>query len=181
MDGDLSQDLLRPVSIFTWELGHAVSMRIAGLLLDFIPALVVFSLILGADFLQPLPLLRFCLAASVAFLIVFALNAMVGLLTIFIPGARAMLNWNHMVIAFLGGAFIALEFFPGWVQNVLNSLPFAYVFYWPIQFFLNRGVADTWEAFLFREAIALVWVAVLFGMCHLLWQKAVRQYTDVGG
>ncbi len=181
MRGDLTQDLLRPVSLFTWELGAAVSLRISGVIFEFIPALLIFSLMLGPEFLSLVALFRFMLAASLAFLLGFTINFLIGISTFYFQSIRALLGLRHIMVAFLAGAMIPLEFFPGSVQRMLHSLPFPYIFYWPIQFFLNRGAASSWDEFLFRAGIALLWIIVFLVLGNLLWRQAVRQYADVGG
>lgn len=179
--GDLAQDLLRPVSIFIWELAFAVALRVSGVLLEFIPSLILYSLIFPPDFLTPAALLRFVIAAGTAFLIYFAFNFLLGLASFYITSTRALQGIKFMVVGFLAGAFIPLEFFPVAIQNLLHALPFAYIFYWPIHFFLNRDAASGWETFMLREGIALLWLTVLLLLANIFWRQAVRRYTDAGG
>ncbi len=181
MQGDLVQDLLRPIPILIWELGESVANLLGGVIFAFIPSCLTFSLMLGLDFLSPVALLRFMLAASMTFLLTFAINFLLGLTTLYLQSIRTLISFRYMIVAFLAGAFIPLEFFPSGVQRILHSLPFVYVWYWPIQFFLNRGAAGTWEEFLFRLGIALFWFIILVVLGQLLWRQAVRKYTDVGG
>jgi ABC-2 type transport system permease protein len=181
LEGDLTIDLLRPVSIFTWELGFAVSLRLSGVIFEFIPSLFIYSLFFRPDFLTVVALLRFVIAAATAFLLFFAINFNIGLAGFYIQNAQAILAIKHIIIGAAAGAFIPLEFFPDAVRSVLNVLPFPYLFYWPVQFFINRENADSWAVFLLREGVALAWFTVLMAAASLFWRRAVRRYTDARG
>lgn len=181
IEGDFAQDLLRPVSIFAWELGFAVALRLAALTLEFVPSLVLYSLLVPPDFLTAGTLARFLIAALVAFLLFFATNFLIGLAGVFLQGANAILAAKHVLISAAAGAFIPLEFFPAGVQRVLFATPFPYLFYWPIQFFLGRDGAAGWSDLVRHESVALAWLAGLFIAAGLLWRRVVRRYTDAGG
>jgi ABC-2 type transport system permease protein len=181
IQGDLAYDLLRPMSVFTWELGFAVALRLSGVLFEFIPSLCIYSIFFWPGFLTAAALLRFVVAAIIAFLLYFAIGFLVGLCAFYIQNTQALTAVKELVIAGLGGSFIPLDFFPDIVRNALNALPLPYLWYWPVQFFLNRPGADSWGDFLYREGIALAWFAVLLALAALLWRMAVRRYTDAGG
>jgi ABC-2 type transport system permease protein len=179
--GDLTQDLLRPVSVFAWELGFAVALRLGGILLEFIPSLILYRLIVPAHFLTPTALLRFVLAATIAFLLFFHLNFLIGLLGFALQNPRSILAIKHILIAMAAGAFIPLEFFPGAVHRTLNWLPFPHLFYWPIQAFLARGDMATWDGFVKHEVGAVAWLLVLAVASVAGWRRTVRRHTDAGG
>jgi ABC-2 type transport system permease protein len=179
--GDLAQDLLRPISVYTWELGIAVSLRISGVIFEFIPSLLIYSLFFRPDFLTAAALVRFLGAATMAFLLFFAINFLIGLAGFYLQRTLALQAVKHILIGVSAGAFIPLEFLPNQVVTVLHYLPFPYLFYWPVQFFLNRAPADTWNGFAMREGWALLWLIVLFILGNVFWRRAVRQYTDAGG
>lgn len=181
LSGDLTVDLLRPLSVLVWELGHAASIRVGGVLLEFVPALVLYSVLFRPDFLSPATMVRFMVAASMAFLLYFSLNFLIGLSGLYVYGPQAILGLKHLLVTACAGAFVPLEFLPPAVQQVLHWLPFPYLFYWPVQFFLGRGEAGTWAGFLHREAIAGLWLVALLVLCRLLWRRAVRRYAGAGG
>jgi ABC-2 type transport system permease protein len=178
--GDLSQDLLRPVSVFVWQLGSAVALRLSGIVLEFVPSLLLYSVLVPPDFMSATTLLRFVGAASVAFLLFFVINFLIGLAGFYLQSAQALVAVKHILIAVAAGSFIPLDFFPAEVRHVLGWSPFPYLFYWPIQFFLGR-TASGWSGFFGREGLALAWTAALFLLCQLFWRRAVTRYTGAGG
>jgi ABC-2 type transport system permease protein len=181
IDGDFARDLLRPVSVFAWELGFAVALRLAAVALEFVPSLVLYSLLVPPDFLTAGTLLRFLIATVVAFLLFFVMNFLIGLAGVYLQGPNAILAAKHVLVSALAGALIPLEFFPAGYQRVLHASPFPYLFYWPIQFFLGRDGAADWPDLVRHQAVAVAWLFGLFAAAWLLWRRAIRRYTDAGG
>jgi ABC-2 type transport system permease protein len=181
LSGDLTVDLVRPLPVIVWELGHAASARVGGIVLEFLPALALYSLWFRPTFLTPASMLRFVVAASLAFLLFFSLNFLIGLSGLYVYGPNAILGLKHLLVTACAGAFVPLEFLPHSVQHVLHWLPFPYIFYWPVQTFLGRGEAGTWSGWFHREAIAASWLVALLVLCRLLWRRAVRRYAGAGG
>ncbi len=58
ISGELAVDLLRPLSVFELELGNAIAHRLLAFLVEFLPCLLVFSLIVFPSFLTAFSLLK---------------------------------------------------------------------------------------------------------------------------
>ncbi len=78
--GELTQDLLRPISIFKSELAFCFSSRVIALIMDFFPGMVIYSLIIFPTFLSPMSLLRFLVVAIPAFMLSYICSFLLGLL-----------------------------------------------------------------------------------------------------
>ena len=50
LSGDFTIDLLRPISVFRFELANAIALRIVGVLMEFVPGVILYSLILLSPF-----------------------------------------------------------------------------------------------------------------------------------
>ena len=74
-----------------------------------------------------------------------------------------------------------MEFYPSWLNAILDFLPFKYIVYWPIQFFLNKE--STWQAgaFLHIAGLQLCWIVVLFIGNKLMWRALVKKFCSAGG
>ncbi len=179
ISGDLLIDLLKPVSVSTIELTHAISLRLAGVLFEFIPGLILYSLIYFPDFLTPLSLLRFLSVILFSFLLYFKLNYLVGTLAFYTKNNSSFIAIKNIIFGFCGGALIPLDFLPQVAQKVLHYLPFEYIFYWPIQFFLNRELVnlDLWLKTIF---IQFLWVIILSIASRLSYNSALKHFCAVG-
>jgi ABC-2 type transport system permease protein len=181
LSGDLTGHLLKPFSVLRMELGYSLASRLIALFMDFCPTLIICGLILFPGFLTPVSLLRFAVVVVPAFFINFFCAFLLGLLALPMKNNSAVNAINNLIIVFVGGALIPLEFFPDAVNRVLDFLPFKYIYYWPIQFFLNKSPADNWLECLKIAGIGLAWMAGLYVLCKLAWRGLVKKYCAAGG
>jgi len=73
---------------------------------------------------------------------------------------------------------IPIPFFPQWLQNVMNVLPFASVQSTP--FLIYTGYLPTDEA-LWRMIVQLTWLVVLVFVGRLLMKRALKRVVVQGG
>ncbi len=180
LSGDLNMDLLRPYSLFKYELGIAIGLRITAVLTELIPGIIVYVLIYFPYFMTPLSLLQFIALLPGSFLIMYMLNFLTGLSAFKLQSNESISGIKSMLISVLGGSLIPLEFFPEGVRQVLAFLPFQYIFYWPIQFFLNTDTSNRPGAFLQALGLQGLWVLILFLISKFVWKRASRDFSAVG-
>lgn len=181
LSGDLAVDLLRPVPVFKLELANAISLRVAGIVFEFIPSLILYSLIFYPDFLTVISMAKFLIVVAMAFLLFFLINYIIGLLAFFIKNNFSLSSVKFTVIALAAGAYIPLDFFPQWLKGIINYLPFQYLFYWPIQFFLNRENTQGINPLLEILGMQLFWITVLYILSQILWKQSIRRFCSAGG
>jgi ABC-2 type transport system permease protein len=72
-----------------------------------------------------------------------------------------------------------LSIFPKVVQSLLIfAVPFAFVTYFPAQFFLRKSdLAGYWEGFVFMSPLV---AAVLFAATYAFWRLSLKKYMSVG-
>lgn len=179
LSGDLIMDLIKPLSLFKIELFQAVSLRIFGIIFEFVPSMIIYSLLCRPDFLTILSFVRFLMLIIFSFFIFFLLNYIIGLSSFYFKNIQAIISVKYLILFFSAGAYIPFEFFPEAVKQLLNFFPFQYVFYWPIQFFLNRTPADS-LFFLKHCFIAFGWCIGLFIIGHFLYKKVIKNFCAVG-
>lgn len=181
LSGDLAVDLLRPVSYFQFELADAVAGRLLGFVFEFLPALVIYSLLFFPSFLTPAAFLKFILVIPLSFGLFFLINYLIGLTAFRLQNNFSVQSIKVVVISVAAGGYIPFEFFPDWFRHFLGWLPFQYLFYWPIQVFLNQKATRGSMAFLQIVGMQLFWIAVLFWLCRTGWRRAIRKYCAAGG
>ena len=181
LSGDISVLLLKPVSVMKVELAEALALRTTGLFFEFIPSLILYSLIYFPDFLSIFSLLRFLLVIVFAFSINFLLNFLIGISAFVIKSNFSLQSLKTAVVGLLAGAYFPIDFFPDFIQNIINYLPFQYIFYVPIQVFLNKSPTNSLEGFMKIILIMLFWTILLYILCKVLWSKAVKRFCAAGG
>jgi ABC-2 type transport system permease protein len=181
LSGELSTDLIRPMSVFKVELTNAIGLRMSGFIFEFIPDLIVFSLIFFPHFMTVSSLLRFIVFGILAFLIYFMLAFLIGMTAFVTKNNRSLTRIKVLVISFLGGGSVPLEFYPNWLNKIVDVLPFKYIFYIPIQMLLNRETVQGMAFFVQTVCIQLAWILLFYVLCKLTWKIMIKKYCAVGG
>ena len=137
LSGELTMDFLRPLHIYYFEFANAAASRIIGVAVEFLPTLFIYSLIYFPDFLTITSFCKFLIVAILAFVLMYQLNFIVGLTAFVLKENRAVDDIKNITLGLLGGAAVPLDFMPEAVQRVVHYMPFKYIFYESLQFFLN--------------------------------------------
>ena len=181
LSGDLAIDLLRPVSIFNYELAVAVGGRTVSVMLELFPSIVIFSLIYAPRFLTLSSILKFMLIMLLSFFLLFLINFMIGLTAFRIKSNYSLQSVKLFIISLTAGAYIPLEFYPEWLNKIISFLPFQYLFYWPIQFFLNMETTRGIQPLIRVISLQLIWIVCLYVLTQLIWKRAIKKFCAVGG
>lgn len=181
LNGNLSVDLLKPVGIIKIELGHGLGIKIPAILIQFLLPFFIYSLIIFPTFITVSSVMKFIILNVGGFTITFFTNYLIGLTAFYIKNNNSIIRLKGFLFNLAGGAFIPLDFFPNWANNIFDFLPFKYVYYWPIQFFLNSQ--NTKGNFMLCRIIfiQLFWSLLLFVLGKLLYNKLIKNYCAVGG
>lgn len=181
LSGDLSLILLKPVSIFSATLGEGMALRTAGIVCEFIPNFIVYSLFYPPTFMTICSFLRFILCVVLSFFIMFAINFLVGLSAFIFKNNNSMRSLKGILLCLLGGANFPLDFYPEWLGRILDFLPFKYVFYVPLRVLINKEGTQSLAEFSKLIGVQLVWIILLFLICKCLWDKMIKHFCAVGG
>jgi ABC-2 type transport system permease protein len=181
LTGDLAMQLIRPVSIFKSEFANAFATRIAGILFEFIPSMIIYSLLCFPSFLTVPAFLKFLTSVVLSFVMNFLISFLIGLSSFFIKSSFSLQALKSIFISLTAGAYIPYEFLPDWLRNFFQLLPFQYLFYWPIQFFLNKEITQDYTFFLQIIASQIAWIIILYICARVFWKLAAKRFCSAGG
>jgi ABC-2 type transport system permease protein len=179
--GDLSIDLLKPISLFKVELAHGLGLKVPAILIQMLLPFAVYSIILFPSFITVSSILKFLVLNIGGFLIFLTINYLIGLSSFYIKDNNSIIRLKEFFVEFAGGAYIPLDFFPDWANRILDILPFKYIYYWPIQFFLNTKAANESYIFIKIALVQLLWIIALLLISKFLYKNVIRNYCAVGG
>ena len=177
--GQISIYLIRPVNFQVMLFSHAAGESIFRLLC-FSP-FVALSLYLFFPMQPPASGLAFILFAwsnVVAFLILASINFLVGLCSFVFQNIEGLSRAKYMVIQLLSGLLIPLPFFPESIRSVVESLPFKYITYAPMQCYLGKISGDEIVRLVSEQ---ITWLALLWTAGYLAWSAAARKLCIQGG
>lgn len=177
--GEINSDLLRPTSLLLQSYGAAlgeVAFRAAFMA---VPVLLLALLVFGIS--PPASLLNgvlFAYSAFLAFHLFFAVNFLTGLCAVYTEKIQGFLWAKFMLLQFLSGLLLPLEFFPPAIRQVFEILPFKGMAHTPLSIYLGRVSGVELQGALLQQTL---WTAALLLGCELLWARVRRRLSILGG
>lgn len=177
-EGTIALDLARPVPFLGQLLAHQLGATAS--YLPFVLLAVPLAFVLGG-FVLPASWsagLLYLLSLALAYLVAVLMGMVIGLVsfwTLEIWGAIAIYDYTNQ---FFTGALVPLWFFPAWLRRLADLLPFQAQAFIPLSIYMGRVPAREIPGAL---GIQVGWVALLFALAWLLWQRAMRRVVIQGG
>lgn len=113
-----------------------------------------------------------------AWLLNFAVSAIIGTLGLFIDSSLQVWELWMGCFMLLSGYLIPLQLFPHWLERAARILPFAYLQAFPVETML--GMRDRHHA-LEGLAMQLAWAAVAWIVLAILWKRGLKRFAAFGG
>ncbi len=177
--GEINSDLLRPVSLFLQFYGAALGE--AGFRAVFM-ALPVLALALFVFKITPpastVSAIAFAYSVALAFHIFFAINFLTGLVAAWTEKIQGCLWAKFMLLQFLSGLLVPMEYLPQWLRVAFQILPFKGMSYTPLIIYLGRvNGAQMRDELLMQTA----WTIVLLILCSVMWWRVRVRLETLGG
>ena len=176
--GELSGALLRPLHPLHFDLGYFAGWKVVVILL-WLPIAFVLSLAFRPE-LSPsvLQCVVFFFAIWGAYLIRSMFLWLIGLITFWTTRGSALFEAYFVTELLLSGRLVPMDLMPGWVEGLSWALPFRWTFGYPITALV--GPVTTAELFT-GLAMQVLWVLIGLAGISLVWPRAVRRFSAVGG
>ncbi len=180
-EGKIDYFLTRPLPYLL-----EIVIGVIGNKLSYILFTLPFTLLLWLVVSQFMPIAPFSLSASqigvglVMLLMAFFLQLLMGitivLLGFWFEGSEGLEHFKWLFTSVLGGTLAPLALLPGWLQSVINTLPFQYVYVVPVS--LWQGTRQ-----LQMSDIVYLLIVLTLGVAGVwtLWRSAVHRYSSAGG
>jgi ABC-2 type transport system permease protein len=103
---------------------------------------------------------------------------LLGMTAFWLEQAQAVLWSFAVLINFLSGMFIPLDFFPRWIVRVLELIPFAAFSYMPAKLYMNQLSVEEGARLL---GVYALWVLALMALNTFVWKAGTKKYSAIGG
>ena len=165
-DGTFSGQLMKPVHPIHEDLAQFMGWKIVVLL---------FRPTLSPSLLQ---CVVFFFAIWLAFLIRAIMQWSLGLITFWTTRVSAIFEAYYLTELLLSGRVFPLVLMPKWFQTVTWFFPFRWSFYFPIV--ALTGPIEDRDLFI-GLGMQMGWIAFSIGLLYVVWPRAVRHFSSVGG
>lgn len=179
--GTIAMNLIKPVSYQIRQYFSSIGYFIVNLTFLFIPlwgGYVVYDFVVNGAFPVFSTLLVYVLSVFLSSLILFYINYLFGLAAFFVEYIFGFIFAKEALLRLLSGQLIPLSFFPASLSMVFRFLPFAGLVYTPTMIYLGKYTET--EA-LFNIGIQGIWVILLMGITQVIWKRAIKRLTIMGG
>ena len=179
--GTIAMNLIKPVSYQLRQYFSSIGFLVVNFIFLFIPlwgGYVVYDFFANGALPQLSTILVYALSVLLSSLILFYINYLFGLAAFFVEYVFGFIFAKEAVLRLLSGQLIPLAFFPAGMLAVFKFLPFAGLVYTPTMLYLGKYTAD--EALL-NIAVQAVWVVLLMALTQVVWHKAIKRLTIMGG
>ncbi len=177
--GEVSADLLKPLSYFRMWLARDLGRSLASLLLRGVTVMLVYALLVEITLPQGgLQWLAFVLSVALGWLLGFAFRFLVNLSAFWSPNARGIGRFAFGLPWILSGFYLPLRYFPDWFISFCHFTPFPSMVNTSIEIYLG---ALTGAAILPALLMQLLWVVILVVLCRLVLQRGIQQLVIQGG
>lgn len=179
-EGFLSNYLTKPLRISLYQFFYGN----AGKFMQFIMSFFVFIIVLLAFQLYTyLPLARFNVGAFLVFLLIawciqWLIFYTAALLSFWMEEVWGITFTIRVLADVAAGTFIPLSLFAPFWQNMFDLLPFKYIVSVPVNVLIGRVQSAELISLLMN---ALLWLAMLLLLAHIMMRWGIKRYSAVGG
>jgi ABC-2 type transport system permease protein len=144
-----------------------------------LPSILFLVFVFKVNIQTGIGFLFFPLALVFSFLINATIDYIVGLTSFYTESIWGISATKDIIITFLSGALIPLQFFPEAAQKVLKLLPFQAMYYLPMMMLIepNQPVSE----YFLKLGVQVLWVVIIFILARLFYKRAIRVLRVSGG
>lgn len=176
--GTIVFDLLRPVKFVNARLAENVGQAILQVFFAIL-TLLGFRIFLS-ELCAPASIfhgLLFAVSVIVGFFIMFSVSIMSGLLSFWLMNNWGLRSAKTAIVNFFSGALVPIAILPGWLQRIMNVLPFKNIVYVPTMIYMGQyGVRETFAYI----GIQIFWAIVMWLAAKWLFRLAIRRVSING-
>jgi len=177
-DGTLAQSLLRPYSFMFEVFAKDIGQK-ANRLFTAVPLVIVLWLIINPVInLNLVYLLLAIPAVLLGYLVNFYLDSSFGLLTNWMGEAGGLARTLEVIKWLAAGFMIPFVFMPESIRNILNILPFRYLFSFPLELFMSQL---SQKSITYGYLILGIWCLILMLLFKWLSTVSMKYFSAHGG
>lgn len=177
--GDIAVDWCRPQSFFLKMIADDIGRAIVHITAA-IGVIGLFLIVTKHEFMHiSLETIFFSIISSLlAYMIFFMMSFCIGLLSVWFGTSIGVSIVKQGLFSLLGGVLIPLDFYPTWILSIVRYLPFKYIYYSPISFYLKEiDKSEIIKIYI----IQVLWIIIFGVCCAKLYNSAKKDLVIQGG
>jgi viologen exporter family transport system permease protein len=177
--GEVSSDLLKPISLFRLWMARDLGRAIVALFLRGVIFMLIYELIFDLTYPESLiQWLAFAAAVCLSWLVSFSWRFLINLSAFWSPDSRGIIRFFFVASWFLSGFLMPLRFFPPWVERLAALTPFPQMINTVVEVYLGVVKGPELVNALLLQA---VWAMILIAGGQLVLNRGLRRLAILGG
>lgn len=177
--GQISIYLIRPVKFHLVMLAEAFGGLVFRLLLFTFPISIVLIAVFPVS--PPASILAgiiFIFSTFASFLVLAEISFLLGLLCFYLQSIDGFMRAKYFFIQLFSGLLLPLSFYPSWLRNIMEYLPFKLIASTPLEIYLGKITGIDLLQTLFST---FLWALFLFVLAERLSKIAFQKLSIQGG
>jgi len=180
--GNIAYELSRPQDLYLMWASKILGERLSMVSLRCLPVLLI-ALILPGNYKLVLnislpTLILFIITLILATFLMTVLVLFFHIMCLYTIDEKGIVNLFMILADILSGTTIPIPFFPDYLKNITNILPFRYICDLPFRFLVgNVPFNDVYIGII----IQIIWIIILFILGKILTTKALKKAVIQGG
>jgi ABC-2 type transport system permease protein len=179
LDGSIIIRLVRPLDFQLQMLFLSAGCVLANFVFITIPSICIILLLFHSTISLGVALVFFPISLVLAFVLSFIIDYVTGITSFYTESLWGISITKDVIVSFLSGSLIPIQFFPQDIQNILKLLPFQAIYHIPLTLVTSRSL-DLYQC-LSMLLTQLLWVLLLFAGSRLFYSKAIQSLSISGG
>lgn len=177
-DGSIANQLIKPISFKYYCFSEVIGKNVYNVVTSTIPIMILGFIIYTPVLPKPIYSILFIISIMLGCMIMLELTYIFGLLAFFTQRAW-YINWYlNAFFTLFGGSVVPLWFYPNVLNRISYFLPFRYISFEPINFFLQRTELSQ---SLFFLVVPILWILVLILIGNFVFRLVNEKLTINGG
>ena len=177
-EGEILRELLNPISYFSYyfgiRIGELIESVIVGIITFGICALL-FGVLLPSGILN---FLAFIVLICLAVTVVYFFEIIIAMIAFYTNSIWGIEIFKRSILSIFSGMIAPITLFPEILQKTANFLPFKDCIYTPISIYFGELSNIEILQVMLRQSI---WIAILYIIAKVVFNKAVKNLTINGG
>ena len=177
--GRIDTDIVRPVN-FQWHMFIRDLAEKSNLFVFRLLPISLLFLIISGTWL-PLSfgtLLLFIISAALAYIILFSINFLLGMLAFVTLNIQNVIFAFGALVSFLAGQIVPLWMFPENIRRVIYFLPFRSIFDVPMSIYIGNFTGRELQLAVMQQ---VVWAVLLIFLGQFCWRMVQKHIISQGG
>jgi ABC-2 type transport system permease protein len=177
--GSIIMSLVKPINFQWFMMAGSAGFALMNLISVTIPSILFLVFVFKIPINTGLGFLFFPVALVFSFLLNNTFDYIIGLTSFYTESIWGISSTKEIIIAFLSGSLIPLQFFPETFQNILRFLPFQAMYHLPLMMLTEPDQEPI--TFFAMLGVQIFWIAVVFIFARLFYKRAIKVLRVSGG